>query len=89
MTTIIKGTLEIDHERGVVYFHAATHEIKTNDKPDGCCPTPLRIQGLGQIQRPFKDHQIDVGIFPIRLTRLNVSDKNLEERQVCEVMISK
>jgi hypothetical protein len=31
----IKGELEIDEERGVIYFHA--------DLDQGVCPTPLRI----------------------------------------------
>lgn len=58
-TTIIKGELQIDHERGVIYFHASVHAQK-----GGICPTPLRICGIGQIPFPQMDRQIDITAFP-------------------------
>jgi len=55
--TQITGTLEIDHERGVVYFHSSIYGMKK-----GALPTPLRICGLGTIEHPLGDRQIDVTI---------------------------
>jgi hypothetical protein len=44
-TTKIQGELEIDHERGVIYFH-------TSDGKH--FPTPLRICRLGKIPQKFE-----------------------------------
>lgn len=55
MTTLIKGTLQIDHKRGVIYFHSDEQAME-----QGYCPTPLRICGLGEINIPLNDRQIDV-----------------------------
>lgn len=56
--TFIPGHLEIDHQRGVVYFHAAGKDVLL-----GIRPTPLRIQGLA---KPIPDlttgYQIDVRV---------------------------
>lgn len=57
-TTIIQGELQIDHERGVIYFHSAITELNLNNR----CPTPLRICGLGPVTNPFSDIQIDITI---------------------------
>lgn len=56
-TTIIAGELQIDHERGVVYFHANVEAMKA-----GYTNTPLRICGLGKIEAPLGDRQIDLTI---------------------------
>lgn len=58
-TTIIAGELQIDHERGVIYFHASIPAQEQN-----YCPTPLRICGLGKIDAPLGDRQIDITIHP-------------------------
>ena len=47
-TTIISGELQIDHTRGVIYFHASVEAQGQN-----YCPTPLRICGLGNIEAPL------------------------------------
>lgn len=59
-TTLIAGELQIDHERGVIYFHSSVDAVK-----DGYCPTPLRICGLGDIQAPLEDRQIDLTVRPL------------------------
>jgi hypothetical protein len=46
--TVLKGILEIDHNRGVVYFHTTEH----------IHPTPLRICRIGIIPKDFQ--QIDI-----------------------------
>jgi len=59
-STYIAGTLQIDHERGVIYFHSDTDSMQ-----GGYCPTPLRICGLGDIKYPLDDRQIDLTIRPL------------------------
>jgi hypothetical protein len=44
-TTKIQGELEIDHERGVIYFHTLDNKH---------LPTPLRICRLGKIPQKFE-----------------------------------
>lgn len=56
-TTLIGGTLQIDHKRGVIYFHANQDAMEA-----GYCPTPLRICGIGEIDAPMLDRQIDLTI---------------------------
>lgn len=51
--TYIEGYLEVHHARGVVYFHANTEGVNA-----GAVPTPLRIQGLGNVPS-MRGHQID------------------------------
>lgn len=69
-TTIISGQLQIDHERGVIYFHA-----DKEPQESGICPTPLRICGMGNIQYPIADRQIDLTIRP--LNSFSRKDKTL------------
>lgn len=56
MRTILKGHLEVQHERGVVYFHLETEtDVKKHE-----VVTPLRICGLRPIPE-FKDgFQLDI-----------------------------
>lgn len=68
--TMIEGFLEVNHSRGVVYFHAAAAEVKA-----GAVPTPLRIQGLGQIPG-MAGHQIDA-----RVDRVS-PEANMQEQPV-------
>jgi hypothetical protein len=72
MITTISGILQIDHERGVIYFHSDLVGMS-----DGRCPTPLRICGLGKLDKPFSDKQIDITIRP-----LVVQDHELKEAKV-------
>jgi len=51
MITRLEGVLEIDHKRGVIYFHKA--------KPDAC-PTPLRIGNLPREVPSVDDFQLDI-----------------------------
>jgi len=60
MTTLIEGQLQIDHERGVIYFHADIEAMQ-----NGSAPTALRICGLGRVTYPFSDRQIDLTISPL------------------------
>jgi len=60
-TTLIAGELQIDHERGVIYFHSSADAQK-----QGYCPTPLRICGLGLIQAPLEDRQVDLTVRPFQ-----------------------
>ena len=53
MEKTIKGELEIDYSRGVIYFHLDESEIK-----NFCIPTLLRICSLGKI--PEKHGLIDI-----------------------------
>lgn len=57
LTSIISGELQIDHDRGVIYFHASVEAQKQN-----VCPTPLRICGLGALKFPLEDRQVDITI---------------------------
>jgi hypothetical protein len=57
-TTLIEGILQIDHNRGVIYFHSNRKAMEISHY----CPTPLRICGLGEIQAPLEDRQIDITI---------------------------
>jgi hypothetical protein len=57
-TTLIAGILQIDHERGVIYFHSSKEAMQIQHY----CPTPLRICGLGKINAPLQDRQIDITI---------------------------
>jgi len=59
-TTTIKGELQIDHKRGVIYFHSDINALKV-----GYCPTPLRICGLGEIKAPLQDRQIDLTVLSL------------------------
>lgn len=54
--TKVNGTLEIDHERGVIYFHLT--DIADVKKYD--LITPLRICGLGRIPSLRGGNQIDI-----------------------------
>jgi hypothetical protein len=54
--TRIKGELEIDHKRGVIYFH--TEEEETSEKYGSI--TILRICGLPEI----KESAIDITLLP-------------------------
>lgn len=56
-TQFISGQLQIDSERGVLYFHA---NIEEQEK--GIVPTPLRICGLGKLNNMNEGNQIDVTI---------------------------
>jgi hypothetical protein len=55
--TVLRGLLEIDHARGVVYFHASSTGH-----------TVLRICRLGRIPRPVSQidvtHLVGVGFYP-------------------------
>lgn len=89
MTTDILGHLHIDHQRGVVYFHSSVEEVA-----GGRCPTPLRIQGLGQLQYPQKDRQIDIGIQPVQKQSIHTRTgkeraTDPDEPILAKVMISK
>lgn len=57
-SVFIKGELQIDTDRGVIYFHADIIEQQRM----GACPTPLRICGLGPISNDkiMEGNQIDV-----------------------------
>lgn len=59
MTANIFGHMEIDCERGVIYFHSSIAAMEA-----GFCPTPLRICGIGEIKFPMDDRQIDITIHP-------------------------
>jgi hypothetical protein len=59
MTTSIFGNLEVDYERGVIYFHASPQAMSA-----GFTPTPLRICGIGEVKFPLGDRQIDITIRP-------------------------
>lgn len=50
-TTKVKGELEIDHNRGVIYFHTGDPKIAT----EFGSVTILRICGLGVIPRRAMD----------------------------------
>jgi hypothetical protein len=69
-STYINGMLQIDHERGVIYFHANGEDSDIN-----LCPTPLRICGLGKIEYPLNDRQVDITIFPKGSTTERQDDK--------------
>lgn len=60
MKTTLQGTLEIDHDRGVVYFHldeaASVAELGVH--------TVLRIQGLPRPIPEIKERMLDVSIRP-------------------------
>ena len=56
-TQFISGQLQLDKDRGVMYFHA---NIEEQEK--GCVPTPLRICGVGFLQDPNDGVQIDITI---------------------------
>jgi len=71
ITSVIEGYLQIDHERGVIYFHASESSQK-----DGYCPTPLRICGLGNIEFPLNDRQIDLTIKPLTIQNFQSRDTN-------------
>jgi hypothetical protein len=59
MTTSICGTLEIDHDRGVVYFHA--DEKDYHGITQSVCPTPLRICSLPTpIPRITEERSLDI-----------------------------
>ena len=75
MTTIIKGELQIDFERGVIYFHTSVEAQEA-----GFCPTPIRICGLGRIGYPLNDRQIDLTVRP-----LVVQDHQLYEVKIVGV----
>ena len=60
--TSINGTLEIDHERGVIYFHADEVETKTWE-----VPTPLRLCGLPRPIPEIHGRMLDITVRPIRL----------------------
>lgn len=58
MTASIFGHLEVDCERGTVYFHS-TPVAQSITK---CHPIPLRIHGLDKIPFPFKNKQINITV---------------------------
>lgn len=60
MTTEYTGTLEIDHERGVIYFHTNDPEVVEQYRAQ----TILRIHG---IETPIpNDRQIDLRINTVK-----------------------
>jgi hypothetical protein len=73
-TTLIKGELQIDHERGVIYFRSSEEAIRA-----GYCSKPLRICGLGNIKAPLQDRQIDLTVRPL----------GIKDHQINEVLIIK
>lgn len=68
-TTLIAGELQIDHERGVIYFHSSEAAMKS-----GYCPTPLRICGLGNINAPLEDRQIDITLRPLVTQNFRITE---------------
>ena len=73
-TTLIAGELQIDHERGVIYFHSGVAAQK-----QGYCATPLRICGLPKIQAPLEDRQLDLTVRPFTKTRECWSNETCHE----------
>ena len=59
-SVFMKGELQIDTKRGVIYFHADVVE----QQRQGVCPTPLRICGLGPISNDnlMEGNMIDITI---------------------------
>ena len=57
--TVLSGTLEIDHDRGVIYFHADEGGLL-----DHGVPTPLRVCNL---PRPIPAISLINGILDITL----------------------
>jgi hypothetical protein len=57
MKTEIKGTLEVDHERGVVYFHVDPEEVARVKQA-----TALRIGGLPRPVPSLVGFQMDVNM---------------------------
>ena len=56
MVTKIEGVLEIDHERGVIYFHITNvDEIWRRG-----VPTALRISGVPAPIPPVQDRMLDL-----------------------------
>lgn len=56
MRTALKGILEIDHERGVIYFHLTEEQ----DVMDRKVVTPLRICRLPKPIPEIKDRSLDI-----------------------------
>lgn len=61
MTDQYHGVLEVDAERGVVYFHVDQEEASQMIAKYGHCEvTLLRIQGIDPKQVPTPYHQLDI-----------------------------
>lgn len=54
----IFGNIEIDYDQGTIYFHSSAIA-----QASGYAATPLRICGLGKIEFPIADRQIDVTLY--------------------------
>ena len=59
MNTIINGQLEIQHDRGVIYFHVDPDDIKEGDFNT---PVVLKIAGLPQPIPAVQDRMLEVVI---------------------------
>ena len=56
MTSVINGQLEIDHERGVIYFHASDPKFVLENN----VVTVLRICSLPKPIPEIKDRMLDI-----------------------------
>jgi len=57
MKTVMNGVMEIDHERGVIYFHLQTSDAVKYHK----IATPLRISGLPRPIPLIQGRSLDIG----------------------------
>ena len=60
-TTHLPGTMEIDHDRGVIYFHLTS----PSDIVKRAVMTPIRISGLPKPIPEIQNRSLDIGFEPV------------------------